>query len=99
MSVVKFLYIHSRATNGARSGKGGVTLAVERRSSDGRLLVTMVKCPDHKVFDESRGRHAAQAKFSAGYYTVMTLEILAAYIGEPVESINALLTSDTSTQT
>src|SRR3954453_20205541 len=99
MSVVKFLYIHSRATNGARSGKGGVTLAVERRSSDGRLLVAMVKCPDHKVFDELRGRHAAEIKFSAGYYTVMTLEILAAYVGEPVESINALLTSDTSTQT
>ena len=52
MSVVKFLYIHSRATNGARPVKGGVTLAVERRGSDGRLLVAMVKCPDHKVFDE-----------------------------------------------
>ena len=99
MGVVKFLYVHSLDTNGERLAKGGVTLALERRSSDGRLLVAMVKCPDHKVFDESRGRHAAETKFSAGYYTVMTLEILAAYVGEPVESINALLTSDTSTQT
>jgi len=99
MEVVKFLYVHSRDTNGARLARGGVTLAVERRSSDGRVLVAMVKCPEHKVFDESRGRHAAEIKFSAGYYTVMTLEILAAYVGEPVESINALLTSDTSTQT
>ena len=70
MEVVKFQYVHSRDTNGARLARGGVTLAVERRSSDGRVLVAMVKCPEHKVFDESRGRHAAQIKFNAGYYTV-----------------------------
>ena len=54
---------------------------------------SMIKLP---IF---RGRHAAEIKFSAGYYTVMTLDILAAYVEEPVESINALLASDSSTQT
>jgi hypothetical protein len=70
MEVVKFLYVHSRDTNGARLARECVTLAVEPRSSDGRVLVAMVKCPEHKVFDESRGRHAAQTKFSAGYHFV-----------------------------
>jgi hypothetical protein len=34
----------------------------------GRVVVAMVKCPEHKVFDEPRGRYAAQTKLSAGYY-------------------------------
>ena len=50
------------------------------------------------MFDESRGRHAAHTKFSAGYYTIMTLEFLPAYVSEPIESINTLL-GDTNTQT
>jgi len=51
------------------------------------------------AFDESCGRRAAETKFSAEYYTVMTLEILAAHVGESIESINTLLTNDTSAET
>jgi len=45
---MKFLYVHSRDANGVRLAKSSVTLAVERRESDGRVLVAMVKCRNKK---------------------------------------------------
>ena len=59
----------------------------------------MASCPDHKLSNEAYGRSQAGARPTAGCYTVMTVEALAAYISQPSESVKALLLGDTDAQT
>ena len=91
---MKFVYIRPRSHNGVFLSNGGMTLAIQQRSSDGRVLVAMAKCPDHKVFDERKGRREAQARFNAECYAVMTLEAVAKYVDQPVESLKEVLATD-----
>ena len=96
---MKFIYVRARNTDGLTLDKGGLTIAVQQRSSDGRLLVAMAKCPDHKLFDEAEGRAQAGARLNSECYVVMTVEALANYIKEPLDSLKAALVSDTSEET
>jgi hypothetical protein len=62
------------------------------------LMVAMAKCPEHQLFDEAKGEAQASARLVSGCYTIMTVEALAKYVKEPVESLKAELVFDGSTQ-
>ena len=93
-------FIHARAcdSDGITLDRGGLTIAVSRRASDGMLMVAMAKCPEHQLFDEAKGEAQASARLVSGCYTIMTVEALARYVKEPVESLKAELVFDGSTQ-
>ena len=96
---MKFIYVRARNSDGVALDTGGVTIAVQQRPSDGRLLVAMAKCPDHKLFDEAEGRAQARARLNSECYAVMTVEALAKYVKEPLDSLKAALVFDTSNET
>lgn len=96
---MQFIYVRARNSDGRTMDKGGLTIAVQQRSSDGRLLVAMAKCPDHKLFDEAEGRAQAGARLNSECYVVMTLEALAKYVKQPLDSLKAALVFDTSDET
>jgi hypothetical protein len=95
---MKFIHIRPRNSDGVILNRAGLTIAVEQRASDRMLMVAMVRCPDHQLFDKAKLEAQAKARLKSGCYTVMTLEALAKYIKEPVESVKAELVFDGSTQ-
>jgi len=95
---MKFIHVRTRNTGGITLNRGGLTIAVEQRASDGMLMVAMAKCPEHQLFDEAKGEAQASARLVSGCYTIMTVEALAKYVKEPVKSLKAELVFDGSTQ-
>ena len=96
---MQFLYVQARNSDGVILDTGGVAIAVQRRATDDMLLVAMVKCPDHQLFDEAKSRAQAAARLNSGCYIVMTAEALAKYVKQSVESLKAALVFDTSAET
>jgi len=95
---MKFIHVRTRNTGGITLNRGGLTIAVEQRASDGMLMVAMAKCPEHQLFDEDKGEAQASARLISGCYPLMPVEALAKYVKEPVESLKAELVFDGSTQ-
>jgi hypothetical protein len=95
---MKFIHVAMRNSGGITLNTGGLTIAVKPRASDGMLLVAMARCPDHHLFDAAKGEAQAKARLDSGCYTVMTVEALAKYVKEPVESLKAELVFNESAQ-
>jgi hypothetical protein len=96
---MKFIHVRARNSDDITLSRGGLTIAVEQRASDGMLMVAMAKCPEHQLFDETKGEASqASARLVSCCYTIMTVEALAKYVKEPVESLKAELVVDGSTQ-
>src|SRR5690349_17028676 len=89
-----FIHVRARNSGGIDLNRGGLTIAVDQRASDGMLMVAMAKCPDHQLFDKAKGEAQARARLDSGCYTIITLEALAKYVKEPLDSLKAQLVFD-----
>ena len=96
---MKYIHVRTRNGHGITVNRGGLTIAVEQRASDGMLMVAMAKCPEHQLFDEAKNEAQASARLVSGCYTIMTVDALAKYVNKPVESLKAELGFDGSMQT